>query len=203
MVLDPTTNDDFTTLITGARIPDVDPGHECYALPNPPAEVVAGRNATLQISYVSDFDTDKNQTFYVCADIQYVLIDDFSYQVPCFNVSTEDGIPAPDDEAHDGVDDDEDAAPSATAVPGSSFGSASGSGGSGLSGGAIAGIVIGAIAGIALILGLIFFLWRTRQQRERLREQQASARAVKWNEGERSSAEGSKHDDRDVELRNL
>jgi hypothetical protein len=72
-VTDPTSNDDFELLIDAHHIPDVDPGHECYPLPqNFSAGIAEGANATLQLVYIADFDDDgeehgQNETFYACA----------------------------------------------------------------------------------------------------------------------------------------
>lgn len=43
---------------------EVDPGHECLSIANPPADVAVGSNATLQIKYTSEFDTGVNETYY-------------------------------------------------------------------------------------------------------------------------------------------
>jgi hypothetical protein len=72
-VTDPTSNDDFELLIDAHYIPDVDPGHECYPLPqNFSAGIAEGANATLQLVYIADFDDNgeengQNETFYACA----------------------------------------------------------------------------------------------------------------------------------------
>jgi hypothetical protein len=76
---DPTSNDDFELLIDAHHIPDLDPGHECYGLPQNVSDGIrAGANATLQLIYLADFDDDgestgSNETFYACAGKSSVL----------------------------------------------------------------------------------------------------------------------------------
>ncbi|KAJ5375693.1 hypothetical protein N7517_007699 [Penicillium concentricum] len=169
----PTTNADFEAFVDGSSLADVDPGHECYSVPNPSVDVEEGMNATFQIKYTSDFDTDKNETYYACADVTYIAASKFTYQVPCFNVTT-----------------DEFAEVTTTAAAGSTATAKSDTAkntsttsekDSGLSGGAIAGIVIGSVAGLAIGLALLFF-YRRLLQKYRFFRQKASARNVDWNE---------------------
>lgn len=159
-------------MIDAVRIPELDEGHQCYPVPNPSADVEAGSNATLQIKYTSDFDTDRNETFYACADITYIPTSQFTYQVPCFNAT---------------VDDFNVTEPSATTTSaGASSATASDAShsspqtSSSLSGGAIAGIVIGVLVGVIALLAGLFFLWRRNQQNRRVLAQEASMRSVKW-----------------------
>ncbi|EFQ26797.1 uncharacterized protein GLRG_02617 [Colletotrichum graminicola M1.001] len=84
---DPTSNSDFTTIIQEQSVADLDPGHTCVGVPDPPASVAAGSNATLQIVYRADWDAPHNQTFYACADITYVEAAAFRARVPCFNAT--------------------------------------------------------------------------------------------------------------------
>ncbi|KAF2462020.1 hypothetical protein BDY21DRAFT_330284 [Lineolata rhizophorae] len=100
---DPSENSDFETLIT-TRIAELDPGHACYSVPDPPRDVIDGTNATIQLRYTSDFDTDTNETFYACADITYVSSARFDTEIPCFNVTSDNFTASDDDE------DEEDAA---------------------------------------------------------------------------------------------
>ncbi|GKZ72629.1 hypothetical protein AnigIFM50267_009006 [Aspergillus niger] len=154
---DPTKNADFTTVVAGSRFPDVEPGHECYSVPNPPSNITSGSNATLQLKYISDFDNDGNETYYACADITYVPYSSFTTDIPCFNVSEADTSSSS-------------SSSSSSATTSTSSSSSSSSGGSnGLSGGDIAGIVVGTVAGAALIGAAAFFLgryWQKRVQRE-------------------------------------
>ncbi|KIX09987.1 uncharacterized protein Z518_01068 [Rhinocladiella mackenziei CBS 650.93] len=191
---DPTSNDDFETVIAATRIPELNEGHQCYPIPNPSTDVEAGSNATLQIKYTSDFDTDKNETFYACADITYVLTSQFTYQVPCFNATVDD---------YDISDnDDPDSSSSGTAAGASATSAApeSSESSSGLSGGAIAGIVVGVVVGVAAVLGALFFMWRRSQQKKRLRQQEASLRTVKWDENMQGKGPGSQSSGQDIAL---
>ncbi|GAD97854.1 hypothetical protein ANI_1_2002014 [Paecilomyces variotii No. 5] len=161
---DPQSIDDFTTIVSSKDFPELYPGHECYAVPNPPSNITPGTNATLQIKYSSDFDTPQNQTFYACSDITYVPSSEFKVDIPCFNVSTED----PE------VVSSQIAGPSTSAT--STAGTTKATGGTAksdnnsLSGGDIAGIVVGSVVGGCLILGILFFLWRLYRQRARREE---------------------------------
>lgn len=138
---------------------EVDRGHTCVNVADPPSSVRPNSNATLQVRYLSAFDRPENETFYACADITYVALSDFTERIPCFNATrprTGSG--------------------SATAAP-----SAGGSGRR-LSGGAIAGIVVGAVVGAALLAAGALLFYRQRQRQIRLLQQQNSARAAKWTE---------------------
>jgi len=66
---------------------ELDKGHTCVPIADPPSSVKAGANATLQIKYISEFDKPENETFYACADITYVALSDFKDTIPCFNVT--------------------------------------------------------------------------------------------------------------------
>jgi Tfp pilus assembly protein PilW len=164
--VDPTSNDDFETLIQEKSITDLNPGHTCVQVPDAPSKVSAGDNATLQIIYRADWDAPHNQTFYACADITFVTKSEFKFEIPCFNATE----PGDDDKAAGAT-----VGPSPTAThPATSSESSdaseaeSKSGKSNkLSGGAIAGIVIGSIAGVVLIAGAILFFLRRRQQEKR------------------------------------
>ncbi|KAG8625776.1 hypothetical protein KVT40_006177 [Elsinoe batatas] len=199
----PQIESDFSVVIDDARLTELDPGHACFAVPDPPSGTQAGSNATLQIRYTSDFETDKNETFYACADIRYVLTQDFSYNVPCFNASVDDftlpaAIATPSSSGT--------AASATTTSSGSAVSSAQAeASGSGLSGGAIAGVVIGAIAGVALLVGGLLFLWRRKQQQNRNAQIAQSSRHVAWDgSGEqRKQSSSSKDTDTSIQLRNI
>ncbi|KIY03120.1 uncharacterized protein Z520_01587 [Fonsecaea multimorphosa CBS 102226] len=195
---DPTSNDDFEIVIAAMRIPELDEGHQCYPVPNPSADIEALSNATLQIQYTSDFEDDRNETYYACADITYVPTSQFTYQVPCFNATVDD---------FNITDSDPGLSSSASASGATATSEATGaaelSSSSGLSGGAIAGIVVGTVVGVAAFLGVFFFLWRRSQQKRRLRQQEASVRNVKWEDHHQGSGPASQASDRDIALRKL
>lgn len=176
-ILDPTTNGDFEAFISGSTLSEIEPGHECYSVPNPSIDIEEGMNATFQIKYTSDFDTDKNETYYACADVTYIPASKFTYQVPCFNVTSDEFTDATTTTT---------ATAEATATDTAASGAKKNAGttseeGSGLSGGAIAGIVVGSVAGLGLGIALLFF-YRRLLQKYRFLRQKASTRNVDWNE---------------------
>ncbi|KAK6224835.1 gpi-anchored protein [Colletotrichum tabaci] len=189
---DPTTNSDFTTLIEEQSVADLNPGHTCVDIPNPPSSVAAGGNATLQIIYRADWDAPHNQTFYACSDITYVDAATFNTRIPCFNATE----PGEDDIAATAS-----ASASASASNSASNSGSSSGGGGGLSGGAIAGIVIGAVAGVGLLIGAALFFYRKSQQKKRnsrlARMEENARNSEHWTAGKNSSSQNS------VQLNNL
>ncbi|KAL0937781.1 GPI-anchored protein [Colletotrichum truncatum] len=182
---DPKSNSDFTTLIKEQSVADLNPGHTCVDIPNPPSQITAGSNATLQIIYRADWDAPHNQTFYACADIRYVEAANFVTRIPCFNATE----PGEDDIAAT-------AKPSSSSAAGNSGSSSSSGGGSkGLSGGAIAGIVIGAVAGVALLIGAALFFYRRSQQQKRnsrlARMEENARNSEHWNAAKDSTSQSS------------
>lgn len=188
-------NDDFDVLIDPEHFREIDPGHTCVPTEDAPSSVKAGDLATLQVKYISEFDTPNNQTFYACADIVWVEASNFNIQVPCFNATepeNDDGA-GPDWDYHDDDDEDDDdedkddkeepsASPSADpSNDNEDDGKKSGGGGGGLSGGAIAGIVVGVVAGLGLI-GAALFFYRRRQQKAGKARQQNTSRGVEWSQ---------------------
>lgn len=173
---DPTSNNDFETLVSERRISDIDPGHMCYPVSNPGVDTEAGMNATFQIRYTSDMEDHKNETYYACADVTYVAASKFTYQVPCFNV-TADEFTATDEDDDDATSGSGSNAASSDSSADST--SSGGSGGSKLSGGAIAGIVVGCVAAVVIAAGLLFG-YRRLLQKYRSMRQKASVRNVDW-----------------------
>ncbi|KAM7187502.1 hypothetical protein V8F20_010951 [Naviculisporaceae sp. PSN 640] len=183
----PRTQEDFAFVTNPVPFKEIDPGHSCFYLPEPPSPISPGQVATIQLQYTADFDQPENQTFYACADIVYVLDDDFDIPIPCFNATNSThNIPAP---TATGIPTDlpghgDDGPPLLPVddVPSMSDGVSSGSGSRGatLSKGTIAGAVIGSVVGLGLIVGLGLLLYRERQQKKRLERQRDSGRGVKW-----------------------
>ncbi|KAL4761047.1 copper acquisition factor BIM1-like domain-containing protein [Aspergillus foveolatus] len=188
----PTSNSDFQTIVSEARISDVDPGHMCYPVPNPGVDTEEGMNATFQIKYTSDFDTDKNETYYACADITYVPASKFTYQVPCFNVTVDEFTPTNGTESNSTSTDNDTTDSNGASAWGSDGSTSSSRGSSGLSGGAIAGIVVGCVAA-AVIAAVLLFGYRRLLQKYRSLRQKTSVRNVDWEGAEagKPAADGS------------
>ncbi|KAF5123323.1 hypothetical protein E5D57_011235 [Metarhizium anisopliae] len=159
--LNPKEDNDFTTLIKPEAMAELDKGHTCVNVQNPPPSIKAGANATFQIKYVASFDKPEKETFYACADITYVDFANFKEKVPCFNATV------PEDSKKD------------TPTPTSDASKNSGSASSGLSGGGTAGVVIGVVGGVALIAVAALLIYRRRQQRLRMLRQKFSPRNIK------------------------
>ncbi|KAK7512471.1 uncharacterized protein IWZ02DRAFT_87093 [Phyllosticta citriasiana] len=144
----PTSQSDFSEQVV-SNVSEVEPGHECYKLDALPSNVTAGSNATIQLEYWAEYDSDRNQTFYACADITFVEASAFTQQVPCFNVTASTfGSPS-----------------SSSTSSATSSASASAASKSSLSGGDKAGIAVGSIVGGLAIIGAgLFWLLRKRRQ---------------------------------------
>ena len=84
---DPESNDDFETLIDVLAFRDLELGHTCITVEDSHSSLSPGENATLQIKYISEFDTPRNQTFYACADIYYVEHLPYDMDARCFNAT--------------------------------------------------------------------------------------------------------------------
>ncbi|KAI1951269.1 hypothetical protein LOZ57_001824 [Ophidiomyces ophidiicola] len=162
---EPRSSDDFVALPEPKQIDKLDPGHGCYPLPPPPRDIEDGSNATIQLKYLSEFDSNRTETFYACADIRYVSASKFKTQVPCFNATKGEfgGHPK--------------AKPSGTPSP--SNPSPASKAANGLSDGAIAGITLGVVGGLALFVMAILG-YRRYEQKRRIRLTDASIRKVNW-----------------------
>ncbi|PVI05623.1 hypothetical protein DM02DRAFT_610605 [Periconia macrospinosa] len=149
----PTKQSDFSNQVV-SNISDIDPGHQCYKL-NTLEGITSGQNATIQLEYWSEFEGEndgKNQTFFACSDVTFVEAKDFTSQVPCFNVTSDDfDAPTPSGSS---------SLPSSTSLTSTSSPPAAPPSG-GLSSGAKAGIAVGSIVGGLLVLGAVaLFLFR-------------------------------------------
>ncbi|KAL1895490.1 hypothetical protein Sste5346_005298 [Sporothrix stenoceras] len=162
----PTSLDEFETLIASTRIKDLYEGHTCVTIPNPPSNISVGDVATLQVSFEAVWDgSTTNETYYACADIVYILDADFTENDYCFNATI--GGPSTTAAA---------ATSTATSTSASSSGSSGSSGStsgstssssSKISKGAIAGAVVGSVVGAALIAGALMFTYRLGKKHQR------------------------------------
>ncbi|CAH0052411.1 unnamed protein product [Clonostachys solani] len=176
---DPKSNSDFTTLISPSKFKEMELGHTCVDVTDPPNSVTSGDYATLQMIYVSEFDHNENETFYACADIKFVEASAFKTTIPCFNATEDDDGNTTNEWTYHHTSTSASSAASSTSTSSSSQNSADGSndgsssgGGSGLSKGGIAGAVVGSVVGACLILAAALFLYRRSAQKNRVIRQQ-------------------------------
>ncbi|PHH60221.1 hypothetical protein CDD81_1921 [Ophiocordyceps australis] len=165
---EPLADSDFSTLVAPQALHELDMGHTCIPVADAPPTVKAGRNATLQIKYTSEFDNPQRQVFYACADITYVDLVDFRASVPCFNATRKEG------EEEKGV--------GSSHAHGEAFTASKSS--AKLSKSAIAGIVVGSCAAVSMLLAVGLMVYRKRERRLRVERQQTTARGVKWEDKE-------------------
>jgi hypothetical protein len=97
-------------------------------------------------------------------------------EIPCFNATDPNDVPAP---TGTGIPDN---LPGHDGNPPLSTNKPSSSGGGGLSKGAVAGIVVGSLIGVSLIVGLGLLFYRERARKNRLIKQRDSGRGVPWSE---------------------
>ncbi|KAI1382296.1 hypothetical protein F4677DRAFT_401556 [Hypoxylon crocopeplum] len=164
----PTIQSQFAQQVV-SEVSEIEPGHQCYKVATVPSTVAAGSNATIQLEYWSNVDNElsgRNQTFYACADITFVELQDFTTNPPCFNVtasdfnsgdssSTSTASPVPSATG---------AASEETPVTSNTAASSSSSSGDGLSGGAKAGIAVGVIVASLAIVGAVAFVVLRRRK---------------------------------------
>ncbi|CAK7226916.1 hypothetical protein SBRCBS47491_006390 [Sporothrix bragantina] len=186
---DPTSQSDFDEQVVN-NVTEIAPGHQCYKIDEIPRSVKAGTNATIQLQYWAVYEgenNNQNETFYACADITFVDADDFTGQIPCFNVTASDFD-------SEGSSTTTAAGTTATKASGATTTAAAGAGqttaasssdsssdsttssskSGGLSGGAKAGIAVGSIAGAAIIVALGFFIYARKRRTGYLERRRAS-----------------------------
>lgn len=175
----PTTQSAFADQVVN-NISDIDPGHSCYKL-NQLEGITSGTNATIQLEYWAEFEGENNgnnQSFFACSDVTFVEAKDFTLQVPCFNVTSDDfNAPTPTSKPTSVSTGLSSTAPANNESPVNSEPSSGG-----LSGGAKAGIAVGAVIGGLLLFGaLAFFLYRKGKLAGIRRRQAYELRAKKLN----------------------
>ena len=130
--------------------PDI--GHTCIWTPDPPANVSAGSNATFQVFYLGE--DNSQEVYYACTDITYVDAITFHEDIPCFNATrSEPGTPSVDQAVN-----------VTTTLPNGTDPHPDLDSKDGLSGPEVAGVVIGPLLAVGLLVGFVFFLWRRKKQ---------------------------------------
>ncbi|CAK7243488.1 MAG: hypothetical protein STHCBS139747_005013 [Sporothrix thermara] len=174
----PTSLDQFETLIASTRIKDLYEGHTCVTIPNPPSNISVGDVATLQVAFEAVWDgSTTNETYYACADIVYILDADFTMNDYCFNAtiggpstSTTTSPATTSTSSSSSSDSGSSSSGSSSSDSSSSDSSSSGSTSSskhGISHGAIAGAVVGSVVGAALLVAAGWFLYRLGKKHQR------------------------------------
>lgn len=156
--IDPATDAQILSLVDYTNSADIDAGNLCYSVPDA-TDVLAGQNATLQLTYVSTTDSGINATYYTCADIQFVELSSWATDSSLSCCNTTEGVSATSSAS--GV------TPTAatTTSPDSSSSKSTGSSET-LSGGAISGIVVGVCAVVSSAVALLILkCWCRRETR--------------------------------------
>ncbi|KAH6695371.1 hypothetical protein F5X68DRAFT_198336 [Plectosphaerella plurivora] len=173
----PSNTSDFDVLIPQDRIRALDFSHVCIDLPALPTTAAEGRNATIRLRYVAEYldpnhSHDRrrhlpvNETFYSCADVTLMALDEFYRDnVPCFNATGD--FDNDEEHSHSHSHDDEEEAEEV----------GSGSSSSGLSKGDIAGIVIGSIVGVAVIATALWYFIRKDRREKQMAQRMAGDKA--------------------------
>ncbi|KAM0284871.1 hypothetical protein ACHAQH_001792 [Verticillium albo-atrum] len=163
----PTSADDFETFYGPNEIGSLDLGHTCITVPDHPASVTAGSNATYRILYVANFEENEadRTTHYACADVEFVELAAFDTEIPCFNTTLSDPEVKEDDSVSVTTTDKNGNSPHTV----EDF-TSDNKGSSGLAGGEIAGVVVGVVVGLGLLAALAFFIVRRKNQKKEVTE---------------------------------
>lgn len=173
----PTTQSEFSDI--HGIISEFEPGHQCYGVPPIPSTVAAGSNATIQMEYWAN-DSNKNESFFACADITFVEAAAFTIQIPCFNVTSSEFEEATPSSSSTSV-----TSPTSTPASDSSPVDSTttpvvkATSGGGLSAGAKAGISIAAIVAAIMAGAIAFFVIRRRRSSKKDTESGVTPEMVK------------------------
>ncbi|VEU21851.1 DEKNAAC102810 [Brettanomyces naardenensis] len=126
---DPTDNADFDEWASGNVTNEIDIGHTCFYMPDPPSSINAGDFATIQLEYMA-LEDDANETHYACSDIKFVEDSVFKvteFALDCFNATDDDYYSYSDygESSIEDVDTEESSASSESATSSSDSSSAS------------------------------------------------------------------------------
>lgn len=195
---------DFEEVSGPGHVGDLDPGHSCLTVPNPPSDVTEGSNATFRLWYEASPEEEGRRTedYYACADVTFVAASDFTESIPCFNATEEDPSVSVDPDvdvtltssgSESSSSDDLSASEVASHIADAS--ELDNSGSNGLSKGGIAGVVVGSVVGAGLIIAAALFFIRYR--RANSEAQRAKQAAVSKFDIELASSTNSRPEDRE------
>ena len=175
---------DFADISSPGPVGDLDPGHSCLPVPDPPSEVTEGSNATFRLWYEASPEEEGGRTedYYACADVTFVAIEAFTESIPCFNVTEEEPRISTDPNVNvtltsSGSESSTSDSLSASEVASHVADATDVDEGknSGLSKGGIAGVVIGCVAAVALIIASVIFFVRYRRANSEARRAKEAA----------------------------
>jgi hypothetical protein len=175
---------DFADISGPGPVGDLDSGHTCIAVPDPPSDVTDGSNATFRFRYQASPEEvgGRTEDYCTCADVTFVAVEAFTKSIPCFNVTEEEPRISTDPDVNvtltssgseSSTSDSLSASEVASNVANATDIDEGGSGG--LSKGGIAGVIIGCVAAVAPITASVVLFIRYRRANAEARRAKEAA----------------------------
>ena len=183
VIADPVESD-FADIAGPGPVGDLDPGHSCLPVPNPPSDVTEGSNATFRLWYEASPEEEGGRTedYYACADVTFVPVGAFTESIPCFNVTEEEPKISTDPNVNVTLTSSGSESSTSDSLTASEVASHVADAtdvderkNSGLSKGGIAGVVIGCVAAVALIIASVVLFIRYRRASSEARRAKEAA----------------------------
>jgi hypothetical protein len=182
-VTDPAESD-FADISGPGPVGDLDSGHTCIPVLDPPSDVTDGSNATFRLWYEASpkEEGDRTEHYYACASVTFVAVEAFTESIPCFNVTEEEPRISTDPNVNVNLTSSGGESLTADSLSASEVASRIADAtdvdegkNSGLSKGGIAGVVIGCVAAFALITAsMVLFISYRRANAEARRAKEAA-----------------------------